>query len=128
MTTTSVLITCSPEALNTSLNALAFCEELAKQSAINHVFFYQQGVLQANGMIAPGTGDIHLPSRWAALAKQYDFPLHVCVGAATKRGIVDETQAEELGLAQSTLHAGFEQVGLGEFFTALHQSDKMVQF
>ena len=128
MTTISVLVTCSPEQINTSLNALAYCEALAQHATIGQVFFYQQGVLHANGMIAPGTGDIHFPTRWATLANQFKFPLRVCVGAATKRGIIDQEQADELGISQPTLHSSFEQVGLGEFFSELHNSSKLVQF
>ena len=39
-----------------------------------------------------------------------------------------EMEAKENGIAQANLTAPFEQAGLGEFFTALHECNRLVQF
>ena len=49
------------------------------------------------------------------------IPLGLAVAAAAE-------QAEQAGLAQHNLFEPFKQVGLGEFFTLLHNSSKLVQF
>lgn len=124
----SVLITCSPEAQNQCLNALHYCRELLNQGLIiNQVFFYQAGVYHANGLIPDNSG-LNINQQWAELSEQYSLPLLVCVGAASKRGIIDQNQAVQSGLSNYTLYPPFKQVGLGEFFTILHNSDKLVQF
>ncbi len=52
----------------------------------------------------------------------------VCVTAAVKRGLLCATEAQDAGVTAVTLQAPFEQVGLGEFFTQLHDCDHLVQF
>ena len=72
--------------------------------------------------------EVDLTKAWQSLATEHTIPLLVCVGAASKRGIVDADQAEQAGLTQHNLFEPFKQVGLGEFFTLLHNSSKLVQF
>ncbi|WP_232363057.1 DsrE family protein [Alteromonas mediterranea] len=65
---------------------------------------------------------------WKALAADHNVNLMVCITAAVKRGIVSEMEAKENGIAQANLTTPFEQAGLGEFFTALHECNRLVQF
>lgn len=125
----SVLITSSPEAMSACLEALDYCRSvLARGMTINQVFFYQAGVLHANGLVDASVTEVNFTKAWRELASDHNLPLLVCVGAASKRGIVDQKQAEQIGLAHYNVVAPFKQVGLGEFFTVLHDSDKLVQF
>jgi tRNA 2-thiouridine synthesizing protein D len=125
----SVLITSSPESLSACTDAVAFCHAaVAQGQSIEQIFFYQAGVYHANGLIDKAASEVDLPSAWQTFATANNVPLLVCVGAAGKRGVVDAEQAEQAGLEQHNLFAPFKQVGLGEFFTLLHNSDKLVQF
>ncbi|NVK57958.1 MAG: sulfurtransferase complex subunit TusD [Alteromonadaceae bacterium] len=129
MQSISVLITSSPESPSRCLNALDFCHKILEQgAAINQIFFYQDGVYHANGLIDAGSDDLHFGARWSELSNRYAVPLLVCVGAATKRGIIDADQASQSGKANHSVFAPFKQVGLGEFFTRLHDAEKLVQF
>lgn len=129
MQSISILITSSPESPSACINAIKYCQAAATNNlAITQVFFYGAGVYHANGLIETGNKSANLPLQWAALSKEFDFPLLVCVGAATQRGIIDAEQAEQTGKTQYSLFPPFKQVGLGEFFTLLHDSDKLVQF
>ena len=125
----SVLITSSPESLTACLDAVAFCRAAVnKGQSIDQIFFYQAGVYHANGLIDASANEVDLTKAWQSLATEHTIPLLVCVGAASKRGIVDADQAEQAGLTQHNLFEPFKQVGLGEFFTLLHNSSKLVQF
>ncbi|MDC8831128.1 sulfurtransferase complex subunit TusD [Alteromonas gilva] len=129
MPSISVLITCSPESPARCINALDYCKSLLEQgSTINQIFFYQAGVYHANGLVDAGSTNLDLPARWSVFAANFGVPLLVCVGAATQRGIIDAAQAGQTGKAHHSLFAPFEQVGLGEFFTRLHDANKLVQF
>lgn len=111
------------------INALNFCREtLAQGNSIDQIFFYQAGVIQANGLLIEGNNSDNFHQQWKDLSEKHALPLLVCVGAATKRGIIDKEQAEQSGLSQYTLFPPFQQVGLGEFFTLLHNSNQLVQF
>ena len=125
----SVLITSSPESLNACLDAVAFCHAAIDEGHnIDQIFFYQAGVYHANGLMDASAGQVNLTNAWQNLADEHAIPLLVCVGAASKRGVVDAEQATQAGLAQHNLFEPFKQVGLGEFFTLLHNSTKLVQF
>ena len=125
----SVLITSSPESLTACLDAVAFCRAAIDEGQnIDQIFFYQAGVYHANGLMDASANEFDLTKAWQSLATEHAIPLLVCVGAASKRGIVDADQAEQAGLTQHNLFEPFKQVGLGEFFTLLHNSSKLVQF
>lgn len=125
----SVLITSSPESISACLNAVAFCRSVIAQGhTIDQIFFYQGGVYHANGLVAPAGAEVDVTKAWQSLATEHEIPLLVCVGAASKRGVVDAEQSKQLGYDQYNLFPPFKQVGLGEFFTLLHNSNKLVQF
>lgn len=54
--------------------------------------------------------------------------LNICVAAALRRGISDEQEAENLGLASANLAQGFTLTGLGALAEAALSCDRLVQF
>jgi tRNA 2-thiouridine synthesizing protein D len=129
MTEYSVLITTSPFHGDTAIRALAFIKAaIANGDSINNVFFYGDGVYHTNSLMLH-TGDSHFAyGDWENLANTHSIQLLVCITAAVKRGIVSQQEADANGINFSNLNAPFQQAGLGEFFTALHECDKLVQF
>lgn len=125
----SVLITTSPFHGDSAIRALAFIEgAIANGDTINNIFFYGDGVYHTNNLMLQ-TGDSHFAhGDWKHLATNHDIQLLVCITAAVKRGIVSQQEAHENGIGFANLHAPFEQAGLGEFFTALHECKRLVQF
>ena len=65
---------------------------------------------------------------WQSLHEQHGIALHICVAAALRRGVTDETEAVRLGLAGFNLQAGFSLSGLGALAEASLTCDRMVQF
>ena len=59
---------------------------------------------------------------------QHGVALNICVAAALRRGVVDETEAGRLGLASSNLQPGFTLSGLGALAEASLTCDRVVQF
>ncbi|WP_100657286.1 sulfurtransferase complex subunit TusD [Alteromonas flava] len=125
----SCLITCSPsnvlrmqEAINT-LTGL-----IATGCTVESVFFYASGVLNANSLINPPVDEFNPHSAWSMFSQQHQVPLLVCVSAAEKRGVIDAALAEQNAQSAHNLIAPFEQVGLGEFFTRLHNVDQLIQY
>ncbi|NDV91209.1 sulfurtransferase complex subunit TusD [Alteromonas sp. 345S023] len=125
----SILITSDPYEGHEASKAIAFAKRLLTSGHdVENVFFYGRGVLHANDFMLENGDEFFAHKHWVALANDHHVPLLVCVTAAVKRGVVSELEAEENGLPGSNMHAPFEQVGLGAFFTALHKCDKLVQF
>lgn len=101
---------------------------LRRQHHIHAVFFYQDGVLNANRLNAPASDEFNLTEAWQMLAQQHQIPLYVCVSAALRRGVLGEQEARQHGLDADNLAEGFCLSGLGALAESLAASDRLMQF
>lgn len=104
---------------------------LATQSGkhkIEQIFFYHDGVREADGNLAPAQDDPKLPASWQTLAKASGFPLNVCIAAGARRGVLSPSEAERQGKSAGNLADGFELVGLGVFVEGLINADRVITF
>lgn len=92
------------------------------------VFFYREGVSNANALTAPASDEFDLVRAWQHLHAEQQVELHICVAAALRRGVVDESEAARLELAGANLQAGFSLTGLGALAEAALTCDRVVQF
>ncbi len=90
---------------------------LAKGHEIYRVFFYKDGVNNANKLSDPQTDDRNLVSLWSELSQENDIDLVVCVAAALRRGIKEEIVKD-----------GFRISGLGQLVEAGIQAERLVVF
>ncbi len=90
---------------------------LAKGHEIYRVFFYKDGVNNANKLSEPQTDDRNLVSLWSELGEENDIDLVVCVAAALRRGIKDEIVKDRFRIS-----------GLGQLVEAGIQADRLVVF
>ncbi|WP_114193099.1 sulfurtransferase complex subunit TusD [Edaphovirga cremea] len=95
---------------------------------LDSVFFYREGVLNANQLTAPASDEFDLVRAWQRLALEKGVVLNVCVAAALRRGVTDEREADQLALGSANLQSGFTLSGLGELAQASLSCDRMVQF
>ena len=125
----SLLITSSPFDQTSGTSPIEFAQALIEADhTLDQIFFYQAGVYHANEFAHEPGNQSNQYQRWVELKAQLDVPLWVCVTAAAKRGVISEHEAQELGKSGFNIAAPFEQVGIGEFFAKLHQSDHLVHF
>jgi tRNA 2-thiouridine synthesizing protein D len=90
---------------------------LAKGHEIYRVFFYKDGVNNANKLSEPQTDDRNLVALWSELGQKNDIDLVVCVAAALRRGIKDEIVKDRFRIS-----------GLGQLVEAGIQADRLVVF
>lgn len=110
-------------------SALQFAHALvAEGHVLNSVFFYREGVYNANQFTAPASDEFDLVRAWQLLHQQHNVSLHICVAAALRRGVTDETEARQSGVAGFNLQPGFLLSGLGALAEASLTCDRMVQF
>lgn len=106
--------------------AYQVAEELLKANhTICQVFFFQEGVSNANGLVNPPSDEINLVEKWKILAKSHRLQLHLCIAAAQRRGIVDEQTS---ATSNTNLAHGFTLAGLGEFSQAVLKADRLLTF
>lgn len=96
--------------------------------SVESIFFYREGVYNANQLTSPASDEFDLVRAWQRLSEEKGVALHICVAAALRRGITDDAQAEQLNLPVANLQPGFMLSGLGSLAEAALTSDRMVQF
>lgn len=105
--------------------AYQFAQALIQQQhQISQIFFYQAGVNNGNAFVYPANDEFNLQQAWQQLAKQHNIPLHLCIAAAQRRGVVNSQSAQTK--EQQNLAQGFQLAGLGEFSQALLLADRVI--
>ncbi|WNN48848.1 sulfurtransferase complex subunit TusD [Siccibacter colletis] len=110
-------------------SALRFAQAvLAEGHQLESIFFYREGVYNANQLTAPASDEFDLVRAWQQLNQQHGVELHICVAAALRRGVTDDEQAALQQLPAANLQPGFTLSGLGALAQASLTCDRMVQF
>ena len=113
-----ILVNEGPFTHQASDTAYRFTEAaLAKGHEIPRVFFYHDGVNNANKLSEPQSDDRNLVKLWSELGEKHGLDLVVCVAAALRRGMTDELLA-----------AGFRISGLGQLIETGIEADRLVVF
>lgn len=129
MASFTLLVTSAPFSTQGAYSAYRFAMAVIETGhSIKGVFFYDNGTLNGNALQVPTSDEFNLLKAWQLLGVEHQVPLQVCVNAATKRGITNAQDAEELDQAHFSLSEHFESVGLGELAHLLNNSDRLVQF
>ena len=90
---------------------------IEKGYQLSRVFFYNDGVNNANKLSEPQSDDRNLVKLWSTLGKEHEVDLVVCIAAALRRGIKEEILAD-----------GFRISGLGQLVEAGIINDRLVVF
>jgi len=67
-------------------------------------------------------------TQWQALARDHDIDLVVCIAAALRRGVLDESEQSRYEKPANNLAAGFVLGGLGQLLDAAVSSDRLITF
>lgn len=96
---------------------------IEKGHCIRQIFFFQEGVSNGNGFVYPAHDEVNLQQNWQNFSQQYQIPLHLCVAASQRRGVVDKTTAKN---DEHNLAEGFVIAGLGGFMAAVLKADRVI--
>lgn len=125
----TILVTGPAYGTQQASSALHFARALLNAGhELISVFFYREGVYNANQFTAPASDEFDVVRAWQQLHTDHGVALEICVAAALRRGVTDETEAQQLGLAGANLQPGFTLSGLGALAQAALTCDRMVQF
>ncbi|WP_318385681.1 sulfurtransferase complex subunit TusD [Enterobacter sp.] len=125
----TILVTGPAYGTQQASSALQFARALLNAGhELISVFFYREGVYNANQFTAPASDEFDVVRAWQQLHTDHGVALEICVAAALRRGVTDETEAQQLGLAGANLQPGFTLSGLGALAQAALTCDRMVQF
>ncbi len=125
----TIMVNEGPYQHQSSDSALQFARAvLAQGHEIFRVFFYHDGVNNGTRLSVPPADDRLLQKEWSELSKEHGLDLVLCIAAAQRRGIMDESEAERQGLDANNIIEGFRISGLGQLIEGGIQSDRTVVF
>jgi tRNA 2-thiouridine synthesizing protein D len=101
---------------------------LEKGHEIYRVFFYNDGVNNGTRLTVPPQDERNIQLNWTELGEKYNLDLVVCVAAAQRRGILDESEAKRNGKDADNIAPGFRISGLGQLIETGIESDRVVAF
>ena len=99
---------------------------LADGHELESVFFYREGVYNANQLTSPASDEFDLVRAWQRLHREHGVALHICVAAALRRGVTNESESGHSELPGTTLADGFSLTGLGALAQAALTCDRVV--
>ena len=95
---------------------------------IQRIFFYSEGAYNGLRWMAPPEEEVALLRRWTALATEQGVDLVVCISAAQRRGLLEQTEAKRAGKFDDDLAPGFRIAGLGLWVDACLKADRFLVF
>lgn len=125
----NILVTGALYSSSSGHSALQFClSAIDAGHSISQVFFYQDGVQQANRLSMPLDDEFEPVNAWAEFSQEHSVELVVCVSAAERRGVMSDEQAREFVKGSGNIHVAFSVAGLGALHDASLSSDRTVTF
>ncbi|MDK1022974.1 MAG: sulfurtransferase complex subunit TusD [Gammaproteobacteria bacterium] len=119
----------SPYTYQSSDSAYQFARELLNQGhEIYRIFFYHDGVYNANRLTIPPQDEINISSRWSSFAGENNIELVVCVASALRRGVLDDSESRRYEKDTHNIEQNFTLSGLGQLIDAGIVSDRLVTF
>ncbi|BAH83103.1 sulfurtransferase complex subunit TusD [Candidatus Ishikawella capsulata] len=108
-------------------SALLFAKKLIElKQDLKNIFFYREGVLNANKFITPASDEYDMVREWQYLHNTFSVKLQICISAALRRGIVDMRGNTPCHI--SNLQGGFELTGISDLTEAIIHCDRLIQF
>ena len=125
----SLAIHASPSSqANDSAYRFASAVTASRDHQLHRVFFYHDAVYTASLLNCPPQDEIDHTRRWQNLSIAYQVDLVVCIAAALRRGIIDDSEADRYGKSTSNLADHFSLSGLGQLVEATVNSDRLITF
>jgi tRNA 2-thiouridine synthesizing protein D len=125
----SVVVYVPPYSNEGAASALKFSRAvIAKGHSIYRIFFFSDGVHNANSLAITPQDEINLQAEWHDLIDEQDIDSVVCVTSGLKRGLIDSKESEKRNLASSSMMSSSELSGLGQLIDAYANSDRVLSF
>ncbi|QCI20653.1 sulfurtransferase complex subunit TusD [Buchnera aphidicola (Brachycaudus cardui)] len=125
----TILVTGAAYGTQNASTAFLFCQALVQTKNILHsIFFYCDGVYNANSMTTPAIDEFNLIKAWQNLNKKYKVNLYVCNSAALRRGVIEDELIVNANIKKGNLDRFFQLSGLIELANSINICDRIIQF
>ena len=125
----TIVIYGAPYSSQAAHTALQFTRALLRDGHdIYRLFFFGDGVQNANRFAVVAQDEENLQQAWDRLIQDNELDSVVCVTSALKRGIIDAAEAKRHELDGSSITDSSHIAGLGQLIDATLNSDRVVNF
>ncbi|WP_062067260.1 sulfurtransferase complex subunit TusD [Cellvibrio sp. OA-2007] len=125
----SLAVYAAPYSSQASYSAYKFAMATLEQGhKLHRIFFYQDGAHNATNLASPPQDEFNLQQAWQSLAKDHNLDLVVCIAAALRRGVLNESEAKRYNKPSHNLADEFTISGLGQLVEAAVVSDRLISF
>lgn len=125
----AIIIMSSFYSTQNSISALLFARALIKRKhQLISVFFYSDGVFNANKKNITEDNEINLIHSWKRLSVDFNIRICVCVKSAFQRGLIFREDFKKVKNSQELLDSKFKLSGLLVFAEITQQCDRILQF
>ncbi len=130
----TILVTGAAYGTQNASTALLFSRSLVKtKHKLHSIFFYCDGVLNANNLTRPAIDECNLIKEWQNLSQKYKVKLYVCNSAALRRGVIKDEKIKydktsSIIFQKGNLALFFELSGLVELANSIKICDRIIQF
>ncbi len=125
----AIVVYTSPSSSQAATTAYHFVRTLLKEGHdVYRLFFFADGVENANRLTVAAQDEVNLPQQWHELIRNNELDSVACVSSAIKRGVLNEQEAERHEIDAHSLHDSTEIAGLGQLVDAAINADRLVQF
>ena len=112
-----------------SRRALLFAQAaLAGGHQIVRLFFYQDGVYNALSSVVTPQDEQDVAQQWRTFVSEQQLDGVVCIAAALRRGVLDETEAKRYQRSAINVDAPWQLSGLGQLHDAVQDADRLICF
>ncbi|WP_339544587.1 sulfurtransferase complex subunit TusD [Pseudomonas sp. RA_35y_Pfl2_P32] len=112
-----------------SRRALLFAQAaLAGGHQIVRLFLYQDGVYNASSSVVTAQDEQDIAQQWRTFVNEHQLDGVVCIAAALRRGVLDETEAKRYQRSAINVDAPWQLSGLGQLHDAVQDADRLICF
>ncbi|QJC32582.1 sulfurtransferase complex subunit TusD [Enterobacteriaceae endosymbiont of Donacia dentata] len=128
-----ILVTGAPFNTQNSYSAYLFVNAvIKKKNFVQSVFFYRDGVCNANKNVKFNEDEFNLIYSWEKLSRKYHINLYICITSAQKRGLIkdnyDQVKILNYQSDDNIINNRFKITTLGTLAKSILTCDRLVQF
>ncbi len=125
----SIVVHSAPYSSEAAATAYRFADAVLKSGhTVYRVFFFGDGVQNANRLTVVAQDELNLQTQWDELIRKHELDSVVCVSSAIKRGILNQSEASRYEFDVVSLSEHSQIAGLGQLVDAVIMSDKVINF
>jgi tRNA 2-thiouridine synthesizing protein D len=125
----AIVVHGAPYTNQASRSAYLFTQAvLAAGHEVIRVFFYHDGVYNANQLAVAPQDEADIHAEWMKLGKTHKLDMVVCIASALRRGMLDQTEAKRYEKNAANIYDEYTISGLGQLVDASLNADRLMTF